>query len=82
MKRRNFINDVVLAGILLACNKRDILPKQSVVQSSAISDLMINTNYLHFNSYGQSLAVGGTNNQPSSVVSIMQRYDSVMPDLG
>src|SRR5947207_14111299 len=85
MKRRNFLTDVALTSFLLACNKRDVLLKQSSVQSSATNNLTINTDYLHFNSYGQSLALGGGGmfyDGPFNVVSAVQKYDSVMPNLG
>ena len=84
MKRRNFLTDVALTSFLLACNKRDVLLKQSSVQS-ATKKLTINTDYLHFNSYGQSLALGGGGmfyDGPFNVVSTVQKYDSVMPNLG
>jgi len=82
MKRRNFLRDVALTSVLLACNKRNILPEGTTVQSSATNELMISTDYLHFNSYGQSLSIGGTNRTPTTVSSTFQKYDSVMPNLG
>jgi len=82
MKRRNFLRDVALTSILLACNKRNILPEGTSVHSSATNELMISTDYLHFNSYGQSLSIGGANRTPTTVVSTVQKYDSVMANLG
>lgn len=82
MKRRNFLRDVAVTSILLACNKRNLLPEATSVQSSATHELMISTDYLHFNSYGQSLSTGGSNGQPTTIVSKVQKYDSVMPNFG
>lgn len=42
MKRRNFINDVVLTSLLLACNKRNI-PGENSLQASVTNDLLVNT---------------------------------------
>ena len=68
--------------MLLACNKRNILPENTTVQSAATHELMVSTDYLHFNSYGQSLSIGGSNGQPTTVASKVQKYDSVMPNFG
>jgi hypothetical protein len=72
---------ILIATVLLfACKKEDV-----VLTSGNISNLTaetVTTDFLGFDSYGQSLSVGGDAGQPAYVVSTIQKYDNVMPNLG
>lgn len=82
-QRRAFLKSIAVGGMgfLLSCSKVGKFLQTGGVAKSAIPN-SLNTDFVHFNSYGQSLSIGGTGSKPTTVSSIVQKYDSVMPNLG
>ena len=82
-KRREFIKVITLGGIgfLVSCSKEGKILRSAPLMQPSVQDFT-STDFINFNSYGQSLAVGGDAGKLAQVTTVVQKYDSVMPNLG
>jgi hypothetical protein len=72
---------IISSMLLISCSKKDDR-LNSVRSFTHSNDSVEFTDIVAFDSYGQSLAVGGDANRPNSVVSVTPAYNSIMPNLG
>ncbi len=76
---------LIATVLLFACKKEDTALKTGNISKQTTDTLTTDTStteFLGFDSYGQSLSVGGDAGKVAYVVSSTQKYNSVMPNLG
>jgi hypothetical protein len=76
---------LIATVLLFACKKEDTALKTGNISKQTTDTLTTDTStteFLGFDSYGQSLSIGGDAGKLAYVVSTTQKYNSVMPNLG
>lgn len=77
------VNQFILLSIgsimFFSCTKTNT---SNSINANNVSHQVIETDYLGFDSYGQSLSIGGDAGKTAYLASTIQKFNSVMPNLG